>query len=47
LRTYWTAAASISSSVVGGWKLWSTRMFLNMPHHARRPTCPAPSAGQS
>ena len=31
LRTYCVAAAWISSSVAGGSKLWSTRMFRHMP----------------
>src|SRR4051795_1219466 len=30
LRTYWSAAAAISSSVAGGSKLESGRMFLHM-----------------
>jgi len=30
LRTYWTAAASISSCVVGGSKLWRVRMLRQM-----------------
>ena len=29
-RTYCSAADSISSTVAGGSKLWSTRMFLHM-----------------
>ncbi len=31
LRTYWSAAARISASVAGGWKLKSTRMLRHMP----------------
>src|SRR5438045_2992588 len=38
LRTYWMAAASISSEVVGGSKLWSTRMFLHMGPHCQAAT---------
>lgn len=30
LRTYWSAAARISSSVAGGSKLWSVLMFRHM-----------------
>jgi len=30
LRTNWRAASRTSSSVVGGWKLWSTRMLRHM-----------------
>jgi hypothetical protein len=30
LRTYWSAAASTSSGVAAGSKLWSTLMFLHM-----------------
>jgi hypothetical protein len=30
LRTYWSAAAWISSLVAGGSKLWSVLMFLHM-----------------
>ena len=30
LRTYWRAAARISSSVAGGTKLWSVRMLRHM-----------------
>lgn len=30
LRTYWTAAATISSSVAGGLKLWRVRMFRHI-----------------
>jgi hypothetical protein len=29
-RTYWTAAARISSSVAAGSKLWRVRMFRHM-----------------
>ena len=31
LRTYWSAASWTSSSVAGGAKLWSVRMFRHMP----------------
>jgi hypothetical protein len=31
LRTYWSAAAWISSSVAGGSKLWRVLMFRHMP----------------
>ena len=31
LRTYWSAAARISSSVAAGSKLWSVLMFRHMP----------------
>jgi len=30
LRTYWSAAASTSSGVAAGSKLWSTLMFLHI-----------------
>ena len=30
LRTYWRAAARISSSVAGGTRLWSVRMLRHM-----------------
>ncbi len=31
LRTYWSAAASTSSEVAAGSKLWRTRMLRHMP----------------